>query len=76
MTPLRAWLLLIALSAATTAVSLGGGPGLIILGIAWVKARLILGTYLGLDGVPAIRRGFDLVLALMVAGMGVLYLAA
>lgn len=75
MTPLRAWLLLIALSAATTALALAGAPGLLILAIAWLKARLILGVYLGLDHAPSMRRGFDVVLALMLAGMGGLYLA-
>jgi len=75
MTPIRAWLLLIGLSALTTALALAGGPGLLILGIAWVKARLILGSYLGLDRAPSFRRGFDFVLAMMVAGMGALYLA-
>lgn len=67
--PTRAWLWLLALSAAATVLSLsrghwpGGWPGdavnLAILGLGWAKARVILWHYLGLAGAGVWRRGFD-----------------
>ncbi|WP_347265916.1 nitric oxide reductase F protein [Paracoccus sp. (in: a-proteobacteria)] len=81
----RAWLALIGLSAVSTVIALVlprlDANGLkaasaVILVIAWLKARVILSRYLGLAAVPAIGRGFGLVLALfMLAAIG-LYLAA
>ena len=74
----RAWLALIALSAIATAVSLlrpetppwaGTAAGAVILGLAWLKARVILGRYLDLAGYPAARRGFG-------AGLGAFAFAA
>ena len=82
---IRAWALLIALSVAATAVALlrPDAPrwaviaaGAAILGIAWIKARVILGRYLGLDAVPDLRRVFDVVLGLFLAAVLGLYLAA
>ena len=71
----RAWVILIALSAASTmaaaAVSAGNltgtaakAGGAIVLFIAWGKARTILNAYLRLDEAPTFRRGFGLTLAL------------
>jgi len=68
---LRAWAALLALSLGSTAVSLWHWPpgltavgGGIILTLAWLKARVILGRYLGLAAAPFWRRGFNLSLAL------------
>ncbi|MDO5370664.1 cytochrome C oxidase subunit IV family protein [Paracoccus sp. (in: a-proteobacteria)] len=75
---LRAWLALIALSGIATAVALlrpdappwaGTAAGAVILGLAWLKARVILDRYLDLAGYPAARRGFG-------AGLGFFALAA
>lgn len=67
MTVTRAWLWLLALSAASTllAASVEAGAWFVIavLALAGAKARLILSSYLGLAAAPAIRTGFDLVLA-------------
>jgi hypothetical protein len=69
MTVTRTWLILLALSAASTllAVSGIGGAGLAVavLALAGTKARLILSGYLGLSHAPAIQTGFDLSLALL-----------
>jgi hypothetical protein len=74
----RAWLALIALSGLATAVSLlrpeapswaDTVAGAVILGLAWLKARVILDGYLDLAGYPAARQGFG-------AGLGVFALAA
>ncbi|MCB1428142.1 MAG: cytochrome C oxidase subunit IV family protein [Nitratireductor sp.] len=73
MNPTRAWLALVALSAASTflaspVLSLPGMTGawlaLPILLLAWAKARLILREYLGLATAPGWSRGFSLVLGL------------
>jgi len=71
----RAWLILVALSAASTALAWSGHTGLPvalpILALAWGKARIILRDYLGLAKAPGWSRGFALVLALyMLALMG------
>lgn len=82
----KAWALLLALSGASTALSvavmrgaltgtaitLGGAA---ILTLAWVKARTILNAYLRLDEAPAFRRGFGLTLALYALLLLALYLA-
>lgn len=74
----RAWLALVALSGVATAVSLlrpeappwaATVAGAVILGLAWLKARVILDRYLDLAGYPAARRGFG-------AGLGAFALAA
>lgn len=61
----RAWGALVGLGFATTAaawgIEAGVAPtalGAAILGFAFLKARLILLRYLGLERVPAWRRGF------------------
>lgn len=78
----RAWAWLVALSIGSTVVALtlhslnATVAGVIILTLAWLKARVILSRYLGLAEVPAIAFGFGLVLALfMLACLG-LYLVA
>lgn len=80
---IRAWTLLIAASAASTALALAV-PGLTettlmaagaaILTLAWLKARVILSDYLGLRAAPFWRRGFGMVLALYMIGLLGLYL--
>jgi hypothetical protein len=81
----RAWILLLALSGASTALSvavmrgaltgtaitLGGAA---ILALAWAKARTILNAYLRLGEAPAFRRGFGLTLALYALLLLALYL--
>lgn len=85
--PTRAWIALVALSAASTAlaavVASGGLVGLwvtlagaAILALAWCKAQLILDAYLGLAAVPAFRRGMALVMALYALLLLGLYLGA
>lgn len=82
----RAWLWLLTLSAASTALSLAvsrgsiaGGlsplAGATILALAWAKARWILDAYLRLSEAPALRRGFALALGLYAVLLLVLYLA-
>jgi hypothetical protein len=81
----RAWLGLLALSAGSTALAVAS-PGLsggaipiattALLGLAWVKARVILASYLGLSAAPAWLRGFSLVLGLHVMALLVLALSA
>lgn len=74
----RAWLLLIALSLGSAAVTLiHGSPkltGAAILLIALVKSRVILSRYLGLDQAPGLRRGFTVVLNLFGLVILVLYI--
>lgn len=80
---IRAWLLLIAFSAGSTALALSV-PGLTgtalmaagaaILTLAWLKARVILSDYLGLRAAPFWRRGFGMVLGLYMIGVLALYL--
>lgn len=82
----RAWLLLLALSAASTAVSFNITTplsaqvpllgGVVILLLAWAKARIIAARYLELAQAPGYLRGFSLVLALFMAALLGLYLAA
>ena len=71
---LRAWVWLIGLSLGSTAVSLWHWPpaltalaGVVILALAWLKARVILARYLGLAAAPFWRRGFEVALALFCA---------
>lgn len=82
----RAWLTLLALSAASTAVSLGITTqlpmqipllgGAIILVLAWAKARIIAARYLDLVQAPAYLRGFSLVLAAFMLALLGIYVAA
>ena len=73
---LRTWLALVALSAAVTIMSEQPGhvAGAAILLLCGLKARLILSCYMGLFRAPAWQRGFDLVLALLIALLLGLYL--
>lgn len=80
---IRAWLLLIALSAGSTALALAvpglTGPALAVAGaailtLAWLKARVILSDYLGLRAAPFWRRGFGMVLGFYMIGLLGLYL--
>lgn len=83
----KAWLLLLALSAASTVLSVAvargamSGPvatlgGAAILALAWAKARTILDAYLRLSEAPAVRRGFGLALGLYALLLLGLYLSA
>lgn len=67
-----AWGSLIALGAATTLLSPGGvwevwpiPAAMAVLSLAWLKARIILSTYLGLSAAPFWRRGFEFGLAVL-----------
>jgi hypothetical protein len=78
---IRAWFWLMALSLATTALSLAvrhmpvpALAGAAILAIAYLKARLILASYLGLAATPFWRRGFDLAIGAYVILLLALYL--
>ena len=66
MSATRAWMILVVLSAASTAIAVGGWSGLLaalaILALAWAKALIVLRTYLGLAAAPAWGRGFALAL--------------
>lgn len=68
---LKAWLLLVAASAGTTAFALSESSGLwvaaVLLALALVKSRVILSDYLRLSQVPSVRRGFMGVLILWAA---------
>lgn len=81
----RAWAVLIALSALATAVavlrpdaprSVVIAAGAVILGLAWLKARVILNRYLELASHPGPRRAFGAVLAMWALAALVLYVAA
>ena len=75
-----AWLFLLALSAVSTLLSFDLVPavaaGTVLLGLAWLKAQIILGDYLGLRRAPFWRRGFSFALTLYAAILLGLYLAA
>ncbi len=63
----RAWLILIALSMATTVFAgvlpeAGAGFVVTVLVLAGVKSRVILSDYLGLRTAPTFRRGFGMIL--------------
>lgn len=78
--PTRAWLILLALSAASTALAASGHGGaavtLPILVLAGLKAHVILRDYLGLSVAPGWLRGFDLGLTLLILAFAGLSLAA
>lgn len=80
MTVTRAWLLLLALSAASTALAVSGMHDALfvvaVLTLAGAKAHTILARYLGLAAAPSIWAGFDLSLALVLILFAVLSLAA
>ena len=77
---LRAWLVLIAASAATTALAFVHAHGLwvaaVLIALTLVKSRVILSDYLRLAQVPPIRRGFMAVLTLWAGVALALFLAA
>lgn len=82
---IRAWALLIALSALATAVAVlrPANPrwaviavGAMILALAWIKARVILNSYLELSAHPGPRRAFGAVLGTWALAALVLYVAA
>jgi Prokaryotic Cytochrome C oxidase subunit IV len=70
-TVLRAWIVLVVASAATTALAVFHATGVwamtILLVLALVKSRVILSDYLRLSEAPPIRRGFMAVLMLWAA---------
>ena len=76
----KAWALLVALSAASTALAASGLSGaalaLPILILAGLKAHVILRDYLGLAAAPDWLRGFDLGLTLLILAFAGLSLAA
>lgn len=76
---IRAWGLLVGLSAAGAAIThlpdFTGGA-VLILAMAVIKARLILHHYLGLAGAPSWRRGFDMAVAAVCLLLGALAVAA
>ena len=77
---LRAWALLAALTAFSTALHLsplpGGVSGCLILGAAWIKSRVILLDYLELGGVAHWAAGLQMGLAALILVFAVLFLAA
>ncbi len=80
---LRAWGALIGLSLGSTLLSLAPVPaglstvaGALFLGLAWLKARVILGRYLGLHAAPFWHRGFGISLAGFCLLLLALYLTA
>lgn len=78
MTLLQTWGVLIGLSLGSTGLAalvshgqVGQVAAAAILMLAWIKAHLILKTYLGLGRIPPVLRGFDIMLALtMIAMLG------
>ena len=81
----RAWIWLMGLSLAATAVALGQPllpngatwlAGLMVLAVAGLKARIILKDYLELAEAPQILRGFAFALSLFLLAAAGLYLAA
>ncbi|GAB4361573.1 MAG: hypothetical protein Kow00114_16180 [Kiloniellaceae bacterium] len=78
----RSWIFLALLSLASTALAQLDASGIVqaiagaaILTLAYFKARLILGRYLGLAEAPYWYRGFNLVTALYMILLLALYLA-
>ena len=69
-TLVKAWGGLVALGAATSLLAAVVGPppipalgAALVLALAWLKARLILRRYLGLQAAPAWRGAFDAAIA-------------
>lgn len=67
----RAWFTLIIISCASVMVASGGaqmltawGTGALVLVLAWIKARVVLSSYLGLCQAPRILSGFNWALGL------------
>lgn len=80
MSPTRAWVLLVALSAASTVLAASGlgraALALPVFVLSGLKAHVILRDYLGLAAAPGWLRGFDLGLALLILAFAGLTLAA
>ena len=76
----KAWILLLALSAASTALAasglIGAALALPVLALSGLKAHVILRDYLGLVVAPGWLRGFDLGLSLLILALAGLALAA
>ncbi|MBL4750484.1 MAG: nitric oxide reductase F protein [Amylibacter sp.] len=83
----HAWLVLLALSAVSTLVSIAVSQGILsgymattggaaILMLGWVKACIILSRYLGLNRAPSWLRGFETVLVFYSLLLLCFYLAA
>ena len=76
----KAWILLLALSAASTALAasglIGAALALPVLALSGLKAHVILRDYLGLVVAPGWLRGFDLGLSLLILAFAGLALAA
>jgi hypothetical protein len=76
----KAWALLLALSAASTALAASGIGGaalaLSVLALSGLKARVILRDYLRLAAAPGWLMGFDLGLTLLILAFAGLALAA
>jgi hypothetical protein len=76
----KAWAMLLALSAASTALAASGFTGaalaLPVLILSGLKAHVILTDYLQLSTAPGWLRGFDLGLALLILAFAGLALAA
>lgn len=76
-----AWFQLLLLSAASVLLATGlvesagvALTGSLVLLLAWLKARVILSSYLGLAQAPTWRSGFNLVLGLFCLLLLLLYL--
>lgn len=72
----KTWALLIGLSLVSTGLAAlvsqgqaGQAALAAILLLAWIKAHLILRDYLGLGRIPAVLRGFDIALGLVMMAM-------
>jgi Prokaryotic Cytochrome C oxidase subunit IV len=76
----KAWAMLLALSAASTALAASGATGLAlalpVLALSGLKAHVILRDYLHLSTAPGWLRGFDLGLTLLILAFEGLALAA
>lgn len=76
----KAWAMLLALSAASTALAASGVTGvalsLPVLMLSGLKAHVILRDYLGLAVAPGWLRGFDLGLTCLILAFAGLSLAA
>lgn len=78
---ISAWIALLIFSFGSTLISVWPVPplwqapaGAVILGLAWLKSRVILSRYLGLAAAPFWARGFAISLALFCALLLGLYL--
>lgn len=77
----KAWLQLLLLSGLSVVLAAGAAglldpsvTGVVVLALAWMKARVILSRYLGLWQAPVWQSGFNWVLALYCSLLLALYL--